>query len=81
MGTIENNVNNVTIYSNENNIYVNVPEQISGDIVVVNMMGQEILRTDEAQGLNVLPMNDANTYYVVRVISNEEVVTGKVYIK
>ncbi|MEN8251579.1 MAG: cohesin domain-containing protein [Bacteroidota bacterium] len=81
LGTIENNANNITIYSNENNIYVNVPEQITGDIVVVNMMGQEIVRTDVAQGLNVLPMNDANTYYVVKVVSNDEVITGKVYIQ
>jgi hypothetical protein len=81
LSTIENNANNITIYSNEHNIYVNVPEQISGDIVVVNMMGQEVVRTDVAQGLNVLPMNDANTYYVVKVVSNDEVVTGKVYIK
>ncbi len=81
LGTIENNADNIAIYSNEKNIYVNIPGQISGEIVVVNLMGQEVLRTDAVQGLNVLPVKDGKTYYIVRVVSNENAVTGKVYIK
>jgi len=81
LGTIENSFDNITIWSNENNIYVNVPSTVKGDIVVVNMMGQEVLRTDIAPGMNILPVDDVNTYYVVQVIGSEDVKTGKVYIK
>jgi len=81
LGTIENNFDNVSIWSNENNIYVNVPMVTSGEIVVVNMMGQEIIRTDIATGTNVIPVNDVNSYYIVKVVGSEAVKTGKVYIK
>jgi hypothetical protein len=81
LGTIENNFDNVNIWSNENNIYVNVPMVTNGEIVVVNMMGQEIVRTDIATGINVIPVNDVNSYYIVKVVGSEAVKTGKVYIK
>ena len=63
------------------NIYVNVPETANGDIIVFNMMGQEMVRTDIAPGLNVIPMENVNTYYVVKVLTSNSAVTGKVYIK
>jgi len=75
------NANDITIWSNDDKIYVNVPGAINGDIVVYNMMGQEIVRTNVAPGLNVIPMNNNNAYYVVKVVSSETAVTGKVYIK
>lgn len=75
------NANDISIWSNEAKIYVNVPGAINGDIVVYNMMGQEIVRTNVAPGLNVIPMNNNNAYYVVKVVSSETAVTGKVYIK
>ena len=53
----------------------------NGEIVIVNMMGQEIVRTDIATGINVIPINDVNSYYIVKVIGSEAVKTGKVYIK
>ncbi|NOX45850.1 MAG: T9SS type A sorting domain-containing protein [Chlorobi bacterium] len=81
LGTIENNFDNVSIWSNENNIYVNVPMVTNGEIVVVNMMGQEIIRTDIATGINVIPVNDVNSYYIVKVVGSQAVKTGKVYIK
>jgi len=78
LGTPENSIN---IWSSGHNIYVNVPETANGDIIVFNMMGQEMLRTDIAPGLNVIPMENVNTYYVVKVLTGNIAVTGKVYIK
>lgn len=80
LGVGENGFNNINIWSSTNNIYVQVPE-ITGDIVVFNMMGQEVVRTDMQPGLNTIPMSEVNTYYIVRVISDDYTVTGKVYIK
>jgi hypothetical protein len=75
------NADDISIWSNEDKIYVNVPGTVNGDIVVYNMMGQEVVRTNVAPGLNVIPMTNNNAYYVVKVVSSETAVTGKVYIK
>ena len=81
VGVEEMNANNVNIWSNENRIYVQAPASLNGDIVVYNIMGQEVVRTDIAPGVNVIPMDDVNTFYVVKVLTDDNAVTGKVYIK
>ena len=81
VGIGENLMNSVSIWSNENNIYVSVPRELKGTIAVFNMMGQEVVSTDTQPGTNVIPMDKVNTYYVVKVLAQDNVVTGKVYIK
>jgi hypothetical protein len=81
VGTPEFNANSVNIWSSENNIFVSVPKTLQGTISVFNMMGQEVISTDTQVGVNMIPMNTVNTYYVVKVLSNNNAITGKVYIK
>ena len=81
LGTPEFEANSINIWSADHTIYVNVPGTTNGDIVVFNMMGQEVVRTDIEPGLNTLPMDDVNTYYVVKVLTSNNAVTGKVFIK
>ena len=81
LGIDDNLINQVSIWSNQNNVYVNVPKELKGTISVYTMMGQEVISTDTQPGQNVIPMDEINTYYVVKVISNDRAVTGKVYIK
>ena len=81
LGIGELGANSIDIWSNDHKIFVNVPNTINGDIVVYNMMGQEVVRTDIEPGLNTLPMDDVNTYYVVKVLTSNNAVTGKVFIK
>lgn len=81
VGIGENLMNSVSIWSAENNIYVSVPKELKGTIAVYNMMGQEVVSTDTQPGTNVIPMENVNTYYVVKVLSSKNAVTGKVYIK
>ncbi len=45
------------------------------------MMGQEVIRTEIEPGLNILPVNDGNAYYVVKVVGSDVAKTGKVYVK
>jgi len=80
LGIGDNAAASINIWSNDHKIYVQVPE-INGDIVVFNMMGQEVIRTEIEPGLNVLPVNDGNAYYVVKVVSSDVAKTGKVYVK
>ncbi len=80
LGTPELSANSIEIWSNDHKIYVQAPE-IDGDIVVFNMMGQEVIRAEIEPGLNILPVNDRNSYYVVKVVSSDIARTGKVYVK
>ncbi len=80
LGIGDNFADMVNIWSSANNIYVQTPD-VTGDIVVFNMMGQEVVRTDIEPGTKVIPMNDVNTYYVVKVLTSDNAVTGKVFIK
>lgn len=80
LGIGDNLANSINIWSNDHKIYVQAPE-IKGDIVVVNMMGQEVIRTEIEPGLNIIPVYDRNSYYVVKVVSNDIARTGKVYVK
>lgn len=81
LGIGDNAANAVSIWSSDNKVYVQTATTDRGDIVVYNMMGQEVVRTDIAPGLNIIPMDEVNTYYVVKVLTNDKAVTGKVYIK
>ncbi len=80
LGTPELAANSINIWAADHNIYVQAPAT-TGDIVVYNLMGQEVLRTDIEAGLNVIPMTDVNTYYIVKVIGSDITETGKVFIK
>jgi hypothetical protein len=80
LGLGDISANSINIWSNDHKIYVETPE-IMGDIVVFNMMGQEVVRTEIEPGLNIIPVSDRNTYYVVQVVSSDVARTGKVYVK
>ena len=73
--------NTIRIWSNKQNILINFPGSTNGNIVVFNMMGQEVISTDIEAGLNVIPVNKVNTYFIVKVSTSNNVVTEKVYIK
>jgi len=79
-GIDESGQQNVRIYSNENVVYIIVPENTKGNIVIYNMMGQEVTSATVNNVLNKITL-EKSAYYVVKVISNESMVTKKVFIK
>ena len=80
LGLGDISANSIQIWSNDHKIFVEAP-QMQGDIVIVNMMGQQVLRTEIVEGLNVIPVSDRNAYYVVKVIGSKVAKTGKVFVK
>jgi hypothetical protein len=76
----ENPVNLINIYSSQKDVYVSVPANTKGDIVVYNLMGQEVARSI-IQGVNNKITLNKSAYYVVKVVSNEDVVTKKVFVQ
>jgi hypothetical protein len=81
VGINDLNASSVKIWSMDNNIIVNVPSNVTGEIAVYNMMGQEVTRTDIAGIETQISVSDVNTNYIVKVIAESNTVTGKVYVK
>jgi hypothetical protein len=80
LGTPELKANSINIWAANQTIYVQAPAT-TGDILVYNMMGQVVVKTGIVPGLNEIPMNNANTYYIVKVVGSDVTETGKVFIK
>jgi hypothetical protein len=68
------------IYSFNKDVYVAVPAHTSGTITVYDMMGQEVTSTSINNTVNVITL-DKSAYYIVKVLSNENMETKKVFIK
>jgi hypothetical protein len=81
VGVNENGKINTGIYAYDNNIYVNANEQIK-QIAVYNTMGQLIKTTNNVNGLQKISMNGhATGYYIVKVITDNNVYSEKVLVK
>ena len=80
IGVDDNYVDNTNIYSYGKDVYVNVTEITSGDIVIYNLMGQKVISTSISGHLNKVTLKEGG-YYVVVVRNDEAVVTEKVFIK
>ncbi len=76
----ENAENVSSIYSQGKDVYVVVNANTEGSIVIYNVMGQEVTSSAIYGTINRLTL-DNSAYYVVKVMSNENVVTEKVFVK
>jgi subtilisin family serine protease len=73
---------NIRIYSNLNNVYVQKPAGVNGEIAVFDMMGQEILRQKTGfESLEQVSVNHGPGYYLVQFQSEESFIAEKVFIK
>jgi len=72
----------VNIYSNENIVYVQIPEGGHGDIVVYDMMGREVAsKRSSGESITTIEVNAGTGYYVVKAQTGNQFVTEKVFIK
>ncbi|MBN2173603.1 MAG: T9SS type A sorting domain-containing protein [Bacteroidales bacterium] len=81
LNTPEHEANNIRIWSVDENVYVNATEMTTGTVEIFNMMGQKIMSENLNEGLNTYTVNGINGYYIVKVLSSNAIVTGKVIIK
>ena len=70
----------LSIYSYQKTVYVNFNKQLTGDIYIYNMAGQLITSRETASGLAHIGLN-APGVYIVKVVSDKEITTTKVYIQ
>jgi len=69
-----------SIYSSDRNIYVDFTAT-RGEIAIYNILGQEICHAIASNGLNKISVPNGNTVYIVKVISDNNTVTKKVFVK
>jgi hypothetical protein len=72
--------NGAVVYGYGSEIHVNVMNP-NAEVAIYNLVGQEVYRTNVNETFNVITMNDVNTYYVVKVYTENNVVTEKVYVQ
>ena len=81
VGVNEIGNSNGSIYAYDNNIYINASEQIK-QINVYNTLGQLVKTLNNVNGLQKINMNGNSTgYYIVRVVSDKNVYSEKVFVK
>jgi len=81
LGILDNQIQNTSIFSNNNNIYINSNEVVK-QISIYNTLGQLVKTIDSNNGTIIVNMNgNVNGYYIVRVITNKNVYSEKVLIK
>ena len=68
------------IYAVDHKIYVDF-NAVKGEIAIYNILGKEISRTIANNGLNIIPVTQGNSVYIVKVISDNVAVTKKVFVK
>ncbi len=82
VGTDENIVQNeINIYSYDKIVYFHTPTDFRGYVTVINMMGQEVVRKNVTGTHTSVKVNDGTGYYVVKIQSDINLVTKKVFIK
>ncbi|MCD4698169.1 MAG: T9SS type A sorting domain-containing protein, partial [Bacteroidales bacterium] len=72
----------IHIYSFNDQVYIQTPELESAEVVIFDIMGQEILREQTSStGYSVLKITTGTGYYLVKLITNDRIITEKVFIK
>ena len=72
------------IYARDKNIYISFAENLnkSGNVIVVDMFGRTLISQNfENNNLFSIPVNISSNYVIVKVVSEGNVITKKVFIK
>jgi len=81
-GMANNSAANLKIYSSENNVFVNVPMELHGEIIIYDLLGKEVNRQPiESNTLNKVSLNTQLGYYLVKVLGDKTTVSGKVFVQ
>ncbi len=80
VGTQENQLDNVQVYSFDKKVRVIIPTQMQAHVEVVNMLGQTVRELDAHMGTQEIDL-DHSGYYVVSITDKNQTLTRKVFIK
>jgi hypothetical protein len=72
----------VRIYSSEQTVYIQTPDNIPAEVTIFDIMGREVAR-EQTNGDTIFKINltTKSGYYLVQVKTNDQFITKKVFIK
>ena len=77
-----NSGTSVKIYASNKTVYVNIPTDMKGSIIVYNMLGIEVSRTTiQSNSLNTINLDVPSGFYLVKADGNPISTAGKVFIR
>ncbi len=77
----QHNFNEVDIWSNNKTIFIDNTDNYQGEVVIYNVMGQKVYHGTLEGSVNPIGMTSQSGYYIVRVITDQNLQTVKVFIK
>jgi hypothetical protein len=82
VGMPESKTSTIRIYSADKTVYVNIPTEMNGTIIVYNLLGSEITRqTIQGNSLNKFNLNVPTGIYLVKVDGDSNAKAEKVFIR
>jgi hypothetical protein len=82
IGFGENGQSQLNIYSFNDHVYIRTAELEASEVVIYDIMGQEVLRElTSGTANNSFRITNGTGYYVVKLQTNSQVITEKVFIK
>jgi autotransporter-associated beta strand protein len=79
LSVAENKSKDAAVYSYQQTVYINLKNQVKGDIFIYNITGQLVASRRSAQGTNEIKLPNTGNY-IVKVISKNNTVVRKVFI-
>lgn len=74
--------NNVSIYSYSKNVYIKSHDENIEQVLIYDMLGHEVFKSSRVYGeINRISLNTEKGYYIVKVRSDVNIYTEKVFIK
>ena len=72
----------LSVYASDHSIYVQTPDFTLADVMVFDMTGREIIREKTyGDGITKFDLQTETGYYLVKVQTNDQLITRKVFIK
>jgi hypothetical protein len=72
------NANVASLYVFENTIYVNAPNE--SEMIIYNTLGEKISQQQVESGLNKIPSNLSDGIYIVKILTDSDILTKKILI-
>ena len=73
--------NNLHFYIYNNKIYIIDKELKTGALQIFDMLGKPVMEKEYSGQVNIINLDLPVAYYIVRIISDKNLINGKIYIK
>jgi len=72
---------NIRFYVYDNKLYIIDKGLKRGTIQLFNVLGQPVMEKRYSESVNTIDLNQPTGYYVVRIITDKNTISGKIFIE